>query len=112
MESRGNYYSAERRNRVRSKDEVKTESVSARERGRSETSRPRVVAVYVRRFCRQDVLWGFRIRTHTRKRHIEPHVEPQMHTNYGYKESHYERMFYGNQKRNEEKSYLGSQIKT
>lgn len=44
MESRGNYYSAERRNRARSKGEVKTESVSARERERSETSRPRVLA--------------------------------------------------------------------
>lgn len=32
MESRGNYYSAERRNRDRSKGEVKTESVSARAR--------------------------------------------------------------------------------
>lgn len=32
MESRGNYYSAERHNKVGSKGEVKTESVSARER--------------------------------------------------------------------------------
>jgi len=73
MESRGNYYSAERRNGARSKDEVKTESVSARERERNETSRPRG-GVYVRRFCRQDALQRVSGYGGARKRHAEPHV--------------------------------------
>lgn len=106
MESRGNYYSAERRNRARSKGEVKTESVSARERERGETSRPRVVAfmsvVSADETCYRGVS------------DTEAHVSdtlnltlPQMHTNHGYKESHYKRMFHGNQKRNEERCHFG-----
>lgn len=64
MESRGNYYSFGRHNRVRSKGEVKTESVSARERERGETSRPRVCSP---RFCKQDALQGFQIRMCTQR---------------------------------------------
>lgn len=73
MESRGNYYSAERRNRARSKGEVKTESVSACERERSETSRPRVVAfmsvVSADKTCYRGFGYG-----RARKRHVEPQV--------------------------------------
>lgn len=64
MESRGNYYSAERRNRVRSKGEVKTESVSVCERG--ETSRPRICLL---RFLQaRRAIQEFRIRMCTQRR--------------------------------------------